>query len=302
MKKMSKFLFIIFVIFCLVPVFSVFAQTTSEDTPATGFRSILSADGDQGVSLRTCLDSGCCNLCDTFTVGSNIVKFLRNVIAFPVVVLMIIYGGIMMIFSGGSPKRVTTGKKSMTSALVGFGIVWGVSLILNSALMIITKSPASFSGFISGDLSMVGWSCEKDCGSGTTSTGKEDDYTKFPGVNWADGVSTAGVKACIMNAINDLMNEYGNGKVTVTSLNDGSSHSQDSYHYKGLAADIQVNGRRDPSGASWPPVIKFLESKGFYAFCDSGKVVNGKIVSVPCNEATHIHFDTRNMSNGMCPQ
>jgi len=291
---MKKTLFIISLFFILIPIFSVLAQEASDDAPATGFRSILSTDGDQGVSLRTCLDSGCCNLCDTFTVGSNIVKFLRNVIAFPVVVLMIIYGGVMMIFSGGSPSRINTGKKSMTSALVGFGIVWGVSLILNSALMIITKSPASFNGFISGDLSKAGWSCEKDCGSGTTDTGKEDDYTKFEGVNWASGVSTAGVKGCIMSAINNLMNKYGSGKVTVTSLNDGN-HTTGSYHYRGLGADIQVGGRRDPSGKSWDEVVGYLRSSGYHAFCDSAGV------PVACSQATHIHFDTKGMPNDSCP-
>jgi type IV secretory pathway VirB2 component (pilin) len=267
---MKKTLFIISLFFILVPIFSVFAQETSDDAPATGFRS-------------------------------NIIKFLRNVIAFPVVVLMIIYGGVMMIFSGGSPTRINTGKKSMTSALIGFGIVWGVSLILNSALMIITKSPASFNGFISGDLSKAGWSCEKDCGSGTTDTGEEDPTLgkdDIPGVTWDPRVSTAGVNNCIMKAIKDLADKYPN-KITVTSLND-RSHSTNSYHYQGKAGDLWTNNKKE-----WDDIKKYLNDQGFTSFCDAPRTVNGKTVyvSIPCSgsESTHIHFDMRNMAGKTCP-
>lgn len=293
-RKIFNFFIIISIILILTPISVILAQEFGDDAPATGFRSILSHSGEQGVSLRVCLDTGCCNLCDVFTVASNIFKFLRNSIAFPIAVLMIIYGGVMMIFSGGSTKRVANGKKSMTSALVGFAIVWGVGLILNTALTIITKSPISYKAFIDGDLSAVKWSCEKDCGSGSSSTGEDDPYTKFVGVNWASGVSTAGVKGCIMSMINDLRIKYGDGKVTVTSLNDGN-HTTGSYHYKGLAADIQVGGRRDASGKTWDEVVSYLRNNGYHAFCDDA----GKLVS--CSQATHIHFDTKGMPGDSCP-
>ena len=306
---MKKIFFIISIIFCLTPIFSVMAQETSGDEPMTGFRSILSHDGEQGVSLQVCLNSGCCNLCDAFTVASNIFKFLRNTIAFPVVVLMIIYGGMMMIFSGGSPQRVKNGKKAMSSALIGFAIVWGVSLILNTALAIIAGAPISYQGFINGDLSLVkkenGWDCEKNCGSGSSTTGrKEPDIGKgdIPGVIWQPGVIAAGVNNCIMKAIQGLVAEYGQGNVIVTSLTNGKHKA--SYHYDGIAADVQIKGEgtgknalgqlRDFSGKFWPKVVGYLGNQGFTAFCDT----NG--VRVPCNEATHVHFDMRKISNRVC--
>ncbi|HNW96515.1 MAG TPA: pilin [Candidatus Paceibacterota bacterium] len=285
MKKIFKFFIVISAIFCLTPIFSAMAQEVSEDAPATGFRSILATDGVQGESLRICLDTGCCHLCDLMTVGSNIFKFLRNTIAFPVVILMIIYGGVMMIFSGGSPQRVNNGKKAMSSALIGFAIVWGVSLILNSVLMIIAKSPIDFKSFINGDISSM--SCTKDCGSGDSSTG-------------SDGTGEGGVtevKPCITSAISDLGQHFNKYSLTVTSTT-GGIHKTGSYHYKGLAADIQVGARRDFSvnGKSfWESVVSYLKSKGFHAFCDN----NGDVVS--CSEATHIHFDTKGMPNNSCP-
>ena len=303
-RKIFNFFIIISIIFCLIPIFSVIAQETSGDEPPTGFRSILSHSGEQGISLRVCLDTGCCNLCDVFTVASNIFKFLRNSIAFPVAILMIIYGGVMMIFSGGSTKRVANGKKSMTSALVGFAIVWGVGLILNTALTIITKSPISYKAFIDGDLSAVKWSCEKDCGNGSSSTGGEEPdigIDDIPGVIWQDSI-TAGVNNCIMKAIKDLVTEYGQGNVIVTALRGGQHEA--SYHSDGIAADVQIEGEgtgrdslgrlRDFSGKFWPKVVQFLEKQGFRAFCDA----NGK--RVPCDKATHVHFDMRNISGRVC--
>ncbi len=273
----------------MTPLSGIFAQEFGDDAPATGFRSILSAYGEQGRSLRVCMDSGNCTFCDFFTVASNIFKFLRNVIAFPVVVLMIIYGGLMMIFSGGSPSRINTGKKSMTSALIGFGIVWGVSLILNSALVIIAGAPASYQGFINGDLSAIDWDCEKDYNNAPFPT--NSPYPVPPGVTFVHGVKTDNVHKCIIDAIADLGQKY---QITVTSLNDGD-HIRDSYHYKGLAADIQVNSRRDPSGKTWNEVVSYLRSKGFNAFCDT----DGDVVS--CSQATHIHFDTSKMPGKTCP-
>jgi len=288
-KKIFNFFVIISIIFCLAPIFSVLAQEFGDDAPATGFRSILSTNGEQGRSLRVCLDSGNCNFCDVFTVGSNIFKFLRNDIAFPVAVLMIIYGGVLMIFSGGSTKRVANGKKAMTSALTGFVIVWGVGLILNSALTIIAGAPASYKAFVNGDLAGVDWDCEKDYNNNPFPT--NSPYPVPPGVTLSPGVDTKGVHKCIMDAIADLGQKY---QIKVTSLNDGD-HTTGSYHYKGLAADIQVNGRRDATGKNWDEVVSYLRNNGYHAFCDS----DGKLV--PCSQATHIHFDTKGMPGDSCP-
>lgn len=298
-RKIFNFFIIISIIFCLTPIFSLLAQEFGDDAPATGFQSILSHDGEQGVSLQVCLDSGCCNLCDAFTVASNIFKFLRNDIAFPVAVLMILYGGVMMIFSGGSTKRVANGKKAISSALIGFVIVWGMGLILNTALTIITKSPISYKSFINGDLSGIEWDCKKDCGSGSSSTGGEEpDIGKddIPGVTWKDKV-TEGVNNCIMKAIQDLSKQFPNS-ITVTSLK-GGVHSDNSLHYDGKAADLWTNNKQE-----WDNIKKYLNDQGFTSFCDAPEQKNGKTVyvDVPCSgpRSTHIHFDMRKIPNRVC--
>ena len=92
---------------------------------------------------NACYENGNCTFCDVMKVGSNIFLFLRDKIAFPVAILFIIYGGVMMIFAGGSKSQVENGKKILFSALIGFAIVFSVSLILNSVLMILAKETGS---------------------------------------------------------------------------------------------------------------------------------------------------------------
>jgi len=97
-----------------------------------------------------CYSSGVCDFCDIGKVITNIFKFLRNDIALPLAILMVIYGGIMMIFSSGSPARVTSGKKILMSAIIGFAIVFGASLIINTALIALTGSRLTISSVFDG--------------------------------------------------------------------------------------------------------------------------------------------------------
>lgn len=92
-----------------------------------------------------CYNAGTCDFCDIGKVITNVFKFLRNDIAFPLAILMVIYGGIVMIFSTGSPARVTKGRKILMSAVIGFAIVFGASLIINTALTVLSKSQFTIS-------------------------------------------------------------------------------------------------------------------------------------------------------------
>ncbi len=107
--------------------------------PTTG---LMAGVGD------ACYCTGACKIGDIFTVGMNVFNFLKNSIVFPIVVLMIIYGGVMMIFSGGNTTRAQNGRKILTTALVGFAIVVGVGLILSIVLMILTGNLENWMEFM----------------------------------------------------------------------------------------------------------------------------------------------------------
>lgn len=95
-----------------------------------------------------CYDNGDCSFCDVVKVGTNIFNFLRNSIAFPIAVLFILYGGVLMIFAGGSKSQIENGKKILFAALIGFAIVLAVSLILNSVLIVLSKEKGGWQAFV----------------------------------------------------------------------------------------------------------------------------------------------------------
>ena len=101
---------------------------------------------------NVCYENGDCTFCDVVKVGTNIFNFLRNSIAFPIAVLFILYGGVLMIFAGGSKSQIENGKKILFAALIGFAIVLAVSLILNSVLMVLSKEKKGWQAFVNGSI------------------------------------------------------------------------------------------------------------------------------------------------------
>jgi len=264
-SKIISFLFLFFfVVFSASFSLGAFAQS-SEDGLQNNSSSILSAGGIQGESLKVCLDSGCCDLCDFMTVISNIFKFLRNDIAFPLAILIIIYGGLLMIFSGGSTQRSQNGKKFLSSAIIGFAIVFGASLIVNTVMIIISKSPLRVEALMNGQVADM--QCTKSC-------------TASSGVGSGSSVTGTNVQldSRISSMLDQLQQRY---NITITSTTDGQ-HVPGSYHYKGQAADIWTSNK-----AEWNGIVSYLQQNGYNAFCDN----NGQIVS--CSQATHIHFDLK---------
>jgi hypothetical protein len=100
----------------------------------------------------SCYENGNCTFCDIVKVGTNIFNFLRNKIAFPVAVLFIIYGGILMVSSRGSKSQIENGKKILFAALIGFAIVLSVSLILNSVLILLSGEKGGWKAFVNGSI------------------------------------------------------------------------------------------------------------------------------------------------------
>jgi hypothetical protein len=119
----------------------------------------------QGIS---CINDGNCTFCDVGRLISNIFNILRNDIAFPLAILMVVYGGALMIFSGGDSKRVGNGRKTLMAALVGLAIVVGVSLILNTVIMLVTKQ-TSWQAFVNGKIDCINFNGSSNSGGATAS-------------------------------------------------------------------------------------------------------------------------------------
>ncbi|HNW96738.1 MAG TPA: hypothetical protein PLQ44_03350 [Candidatus Paceibacterota bacterium] len=116
------------------------------------FVGVQAAGGLLSGITNTCYEKGGCTFCDATKVGTNIFNFLRNKIAFPVTVLFIIYGGILMLSARGSKSQIENGRKILLAALIGFAIVFSVSLILNSVLVVLSKEKGSWQSFVNGNV------------------------------------------------------------------------------------------------------------------------------------------------------
>lgn len=71
---------------------------------------------------------------------------------------------------------------------------------------------------------------------------------------------------------------------TVTSLTTGIHSSDGSTHYQGIAADIVVSG----NAGTWQQVVRFLQSRGRRAFCETGNGKADSTCTVPPTD--HIHW------------
>ncbi len=71
-----------------------------------------------------------CDLCDLFILFDNLVSFVLFTIVPPVAVMMLVGGGLMLYFSVGDPKRMTSAKSLIKSTLMGIFIIYFAGLIV----------------------------------------------------------------------------------------------------------------------------------------------------------------------------
>ncbi len=83
---------------------------------------------------------GPCDFCDAIKVTANIVDFLVE-ITLVLAVLMIVYGALMMMISGGNEQRYTGGKSAITNAVIGIAIALGSWLIVNTIIHVLSGNP-----------------------------------------------------------------------------------------------------------------------------------------------------------------
>ncbi len=93
-----------------------------------------------GSGGATCNVAGPCTFCDGLVVTSNILTLLFQ-IAIPIAVAMIVWGALRLMFAAGSPDRVGSAKKIMTSAVVGIIIVLAAVVILRTLFHFLSGSP-----------------------------------------------------------------------------------------------------------------------------------------------------------------
>ena len=87
------------------------------------------------------LGSNCCimpcTFCHFFVMFNKIVQFVVVDIVPVVAVLMLVIGGVMFYFAGGSPRLLAQGKSLIVYAIVGLVVVYGAYLIVGLVLQVV---------------------------------------------------------------------------------------------------------------------------------------------------------------------
>ena len=85
----------------------------------------------QGI-VPKCPSSGCG--WDEFNqLIKNVMNFML-IIAIPLAIVVIIYGGFLFMTSGGSEQRIAKGKQAMLAAIIGLAIVFGSYIIITTVI------------------------------------------------------------------------------------------------------------------------------------------------------------------------
>ena len=105
-------------------LFLIFSQALAQEqsTPSDGLVPI----GCQ---------KGCpCTLCDFYELGKNVTRFLLYGLSIPIAALAFLYGGFMLLTSGGNRDKLVRGKSAMTNAVIGLALAFFSWAILNVIL------------------------------------------------------------------------------------------------------------------------------------------------------------------------
>src|SRR3989338_2423379 len=100
---------------------------------------LASAHGRPPPQIVTCGSSVApynvhCSICEVWHLADHIINFFLFGLALPILVIAILIGGIMWLFSAGNPQKITLGKTIITSALIGVLIAFAGWLVVDSII------------------------------------------------------------------------------------------------------------------------------------------------------------------------
>lgn len=75
-----------------------------------------------------------CSLCHLFQLFNNLIKEIFTWVVPTIAVLMLVYGGTMLIFGGGKPETLNQAKGIITSVIIGILIIFAAWIIVNTVL------------------------------------------------------------------------------------------------------------------------------------------------------------------------
>jgi len=83
-----------------------------------------------------------CNLCYFFVLISKVISFLSIDVAIPLVAIMAIVSAILFITAHGNPQQITRARQTITATVIGYAIVLGAWIIVNTIVVFATGNSA----------------------------------------------------------------------------------------------------------------------------------------------------------------
>lgn len=77
-----------------------------------------------------------CTYNDLIVLAKNIMNFALYDIALPLSVLLIVWGGIVILSSNGDESKIKKGRAIITSTMIGIGITFGAWLIVHTVIVV----------------------------------------------------------------------------------------------------------------------------------------------------------------------
>ncbi len=82
-----------------------------------------------------------CKFSDLTGMPVVIINWIKDNLILPVAILLITIGGLVMLFSGGSPNLLALGKKIIFATLIGGFLAYGAAVIVNTVLTALGGTP-----------------------------------------------------------------------------------------------------------------------------------------------------------------
>ena len=90
--------------------------------------------GNTQVALPSGQPAACTNLCDLVGTVINVIYLLMSIAIFFIAPILMVWGGVTMMFAGANPGMLETGKKILTGTVIGIAIVLCSYLLINTVL------------------------------------------------------------------------------------------------------------------------------------------------------------------------
>ena len=86
--------------------------------------------------LVACDGQVCRSLCDLVDLGQHLTAFGITLVIFAIAPVMVVYGGVKMMMSAGSPEGIKQGRGIILNAVIGIAIALGAYIIISTFLLV----------------------------------------------------------------------------------------------------------------------------------------------------------------------